>query len=111
MIVRLFTGDDGQSHFEEMEAPTEEVHRVATKPGEDLVFRRSAENSFSDWHHPSRRQYLFVIEGSMEVAVGDGTTRQFNTGDVLLAEDLTGQGHVTKSLGGSYTSVSMGIPD
>ena len=111
MIVRLFTGDDGQSHFEEMEAPTEEVHRVATKPGEDLVFRRSAENSFSDWHHPSRRQYLFVIEGSMEVMVGDGTTRQFNTGDVLLAEDLTGQGHVTKSVGGSYTSVSMGIPD
>jgi quercetin dioxygenase-like cupin family protein len=111
MIVRLFTGDDGQSHFEEMEAPTEEVHRVATKPGEDLVFRRSAENSFSDWHHPSRRQYLFVIEGSMEVTVGDGTTRQFNTGDVLLAEDLTGQGHVTKSVGGSYTSVSMGIPD
>ena len=111
MIVRLFTGDDGQSHFEEMEAPTEEVHRVATKPGEDLVFRRSAENSFSDWHHPSRRQYLFVIEGSMEVTVGDGTTRQFHTGDVLLAEDLTGQGHVTKSLGGSYTSVTMGIPD
>ena len=111
MIVRLFTGDDGQSHFEDMEAPTEEVHRVATKPGEDLVFRRSAENSFSDWHHPSRRQYLFVIEGSMEVTVGDGTTRQFHTGDVLLAEDLTGQGHVTKSLGGSYTSVTMGIPD
>ena len=111
MIVRLFTGDDGQSHFEEMEAPTEEVHRVATKPGEDLVFRRSAENSFSDWHHPSRRQYLFVIEGSREVTVGDGTTRQFDIGDVLLAEDLTGQGHVTKSVGGSYTSVSMGIPD
>ena len=28
-----------------------------------------------------------------------------------LAEDMTGQGHVTKSIDGSYTSVSMGLPD
>jgi hypothetical protein len=24
---------------------------------------------------------------------------------------MTGQGHITKSVGGTYTSVSMGIPD
>ncbi|PKB72111.1 MAG: hypothetical protein BZY87_01885 [SAR202 cluster bacterium Io17-Chloro-G6] len=111
MIVRIYTGDDGQSHFEDMASPTESVERIPTKPGEDLVFRKSAENSFSDWHHPGRRQYLFIIDGQMEVSVGDGTTRQFQAGDVLLAEDMTGQGHVTKSIGGTYTSVSMGIPD
>ena len=111
MIVRIYTGDDGQSHFEDLDAPTEPVQRVTTKPGEDLVFRRSPENSFSDWHNPSRRQYLFVIDGRMEVSVGDGSTRQFQPGDVLLAEDMTGQGHVTKSIDGFYTSVSMGLPD
>ena len=111
MIVRIYTGDDGQSHFEDLDPPTESVQRIATKAGEDLVFRKSTENSFSDWHHPSRRQYLFVIDGRMEVSVGDGSTRQFQPGDVLLAEDMTGQGHVTKSIGGSYTSVSMGLPD
>jgi hypothetical protein len=47
----------------------------------------------------------------MEVSVKDGSTRFFNPGDVLLAEDMTGQGHITKSVGGTYTSVSMGIPD
>ena len=111
MIVRIYTGDDGQSHFEDLDVPTESVERIATKPGEDLVFRKSTEDSFSDWHHPSRRQYLFVIDGRMEVSVGDGSSRQFQPGDVLLAEDMTGQGHVTKSIGGSYTSVSMGLPD
>ena len=111
MIVRIYTGDDGQSHFEELGLPDGEVERVATKPGEDLVFRQFAENSFSDWHHPSRRQYLFVLEGWMEVSVGDGSSRQFQAGDVLLAEDMTGQGHVTKAIGGSYRSVSMGLPD
>ena len=67
MIVRIYTGDDSQSYFEDLDAPTEPVQRVATKPGEDLAFRRSSENSFSDWHNPSRRQYLFIIDGRMEV--------------------------------------------
>ncbi len=111
MLVRIYTGDDGQSHLEELGMPGEDVQRVATKPGEDLVFRRSAENSFSDWHHPTRRQYLIVLEGQMEVICGDGTTRQFQSGDVLLAEDMTGQGHQTRAINGSYRSVSMGIPD
>tara|TARA_B100000029_G_scaffold446642_1_gene467926 strand:+ start:377 stop:712 length:336 start_codon:yes stop_codon:yes gene_type:complete len=111
MFVRIYTGDDGQSHLEQMELPAEGLHRVATKAGEDLVFRKSVENSFSDWHNPSRRQYLFIVDGRMEVSVADGTAMQFGPGDVLLAEDMTGQGHVTKSIGGTYTSVSMGIPD
>ena len=111
MIVRIYTGDDGQSHFEDLDAPAEPIQRVATKPGEDLVFRRSSENSISDWHNPSRRQYLFIIDGRMEVSVAGGASRQFQPGDVLLAEDMTGQGHVTKSIGGAYTSVSMGLPD
>jgi mannose-6-phosphate isomerase-like protein (cupin superfamily) len=111
MIVRIYTGDDGQAHFEELDIPSGDVERIATKAGEDLVFRRSAENSFSDWHHPTRRQYLIVISGSMEVTCGDGSSRQFQPGDVLLAEDMTGQGHQTRAIGGSYRSVSMGIPD
>ncbi len=111
MFVRIYTGDDGQSHMEEMDALTESVHRIATKPGEDLVFRNFEEDRPSEWHNPSRRQYLFVLNGQMEVSVKDGTTIVFNAGDVLLAEDMTGQGHLTKSVGGPYTSVSMGIPD
>ena len=111
MIVRIYTGDDGQSHFEDLGLPEGEAERIATKPGEDLVFRRFEQDSFSDWHHPARRQYLFVIEGRMEVSVGDGSSRQFQAGDVLLAEDMTGQGHVTKAIDGPYKSVSMGLPD
>ncbi|MDA1128002.1 MAG: hypothetical protein O2913_04790 [Chloroflexi bacterium] len=111
MIVRIYTGDDGQSHFEELGFPNDATQRIGTKAGEDLIFRRSTENSFSDWHNPGRRQYLFVIDGQMEVSVADGSALLFNPGDVLLAEDMTGQGHVTRAIGGTYASVSMGIPD
>ena len=111
MFVRIYTGNDGQSHMEEMAALIESVHRIPTKPGEDLVFRTFEENRKFDWHKPTGRQYLFVLAGQMEVSVKDGTTRVFNPGDVLLAEDMTGQGHLTRSVDGPYTAVSMGIPD
>jgi uncharacterized cupin superfamily protein len=51
------------------------------------------------------------VSGQMEVSVADGSVRQFQAGDVLIAEDMTGQGHLTKAVSGPYTSVSMGIPD
>ena len=111
MIVRIYTGDDGQSHFEDLPFPDGEDERVTTKPGEDLIFRQFQENRFSDWHHPARRQYLFIVGGRMEVSIGDGSSRQFQAGDVVLAEDMTGQGHVTKGIGGPYQYVSMGLPD
>ena len=111
MFVRIYTGDDGQSHMEEMDLPTESTHRVATKSGEDLVFRTFEDNRAVEWHNPGRRQYLFVLDGQTEVEVKDGTKLVFSPGDVLLAEDMTGQGHLTRTVGRSYTSVSMGIPD
>ena len=36
----------------------------------------------------------------LEVGIGDGTTRGFGAGDAVLFEDLTGQGHTSRSVGG-----------
>ena len=44
----------------------------------------------SDWHIAPRRQYIFVLSGAMEIGSGDGTMRRFGPGDVVLADDLTG---------------------
>jgi hypothetical protein len=45
----------------------------------------------------------------MEVGLGDGTKRIFNSGDVLLADDLTGKGHTT-AVYGDKTRISVAIP-
>jgi hypothetical protein len=39
MIVRIYTGNDGQTHFEDLPLPAEEIHNVAIQAGADLVFR------------------------------------------------------------------------
>ncbi len=102
MLVRLYAGDDGQSHFEYLDFDTWPALWDLNLVNARIGFARRGEPGhpfFSDWHPESRRQYLIVMTGQMEVTVGDGTSRVLDPGDVLLAEDLTGQGHQVRSLG------------
>jgi len=39
------------------------------------------------------------LSGTAEVEVGDGTVARIGPGDVVLAEDLTGHGHITRVVG------------
>ena len=110
MIIRLYTGDDGQAHFEDLNVPAGEVETIALKVGADMTFRSTPDGSFSDWHNAPRLQYVIVLSGQMEIGVGDGTKRVLNPGDILQVEDLTGQGHTTRSVG-NRVSASVPLPE
>ena len=77
--------------------------------GANLVFRCFPADYWSDWHTAPRRQYIFILAGQMEIGIGDGTTRRFGPGDVVLADDLTGQGHTTRSLGVPRISATVAV--
>src|SRR6266851_1330612 len=109
MIVRIHTGHDGQTHFEDLPLPAEESHNVALQAGANLVFRCFPADYFSDWHTAPRRQYIFILTGQVEIGIGDGTTRRFGPGDVVLADDLTGQGHTTRSVGVPRVSATVPV--
>ena len=97
-IVRLYTGDDGQSHMEELDlASHPELTSMRATAG--IQFRTTELGRFSDWHNAPRRQCIITLSGEMEIGLGDGTLRRFGPGHVLLAEDLTGQGHTTRAMG------------
>jgi len=80
MIVRIYTGHDGQTHFEDLPLPAEEIHNVAIQAGADIVFRCFPADYWSDWHTAPRRQYIFMLAGRMGIGIGDGTTRHFGQG-------------------------------
>jgi len=40
------------------------------------------------------------LEGEVEIEVGDETKRILRTGEILLAEDTTGQGHISRAVAG-----------
>ena len=104
--MRIYTGNDGQSHLERLPLSmspfkdTEGSVGWATPFQEGrIAFRMSAVGYALDWHCAPRRQYVIQIQGRMEVTCGDGTSFIAGPGDVLLAEDLTGQGHKTRVVG------------
>ena len=107
-IIRLYSGSDGQSHFEEVDlAAHPELGQL--QPVKGVLFRTTEPGHFSDWHNAPQRQFVFTIAGEMEITIGDGTKRKFGPGDVLWAEDLTGRGHTTR-YGGTEPRVTATIP-
>ena len=100
-FVRCYTGTDGQSHFEDLDLLPTDIERSIEQAASSITFMRSPNGRVSDRHNAPRRQYaIFLSGGEMEVVVGDGTTRRFGPGDAALFEDLTGQGHTSRSVGG-----------
>ena len=107
-ILRLYTGEDGQSHLEELDLAS---HPVLTEPTatSTISFRESPPGRFIDWHNAPRRQYVITVSGEVEIGLGDGSVHRFGPGHVTLAEDLDGQGHTTRSVG-TAPRISATIP-
>lgn len=102
-ITRLYTGEDNESHFEEIEIPLHDAGDIGnlseTLDCSGIIFRENDPDYYYDWHNAPRRQYIIMLEGIVEVETGDGTKRQFEPGDVLLVEDTTGRGHISRTIG------------
>jgi len=104
---RVYADADGESHFEDVdmprdrrESPTGTVDAVtAPIPVEGLVFRLVvSEAADSEPHNAPTRLFIVQIDGTVEIEVSDGEKRVFGPGSVLLVEDTTGKGHVTRSI-------------
>lgn len=111
-IVRLYTGDDNRSHFEDIKLSfSGEANIQTTVPQAAVaaVFRRASPGHVIDWHPAPRRQYVITLSGQWEIECGDGSMRLFKSGDVMLAEDLTGQGHVSRVVG-NEPHIFMTVP-
>jgi len=103
-ITRLYTGEDGESHFEDLEIPLEDAGEIGrlseTEPATGIIFRETGPEYDYDWHNAPRRQYIIMLDGKVDVEIGDGTVRRFGPGDILLAEDTTGRGHISRAVDG-----------
>jgi hypothetical protein len=62
-------------------------------------------------HRAPRRQLVIYLSGLTEVECGDGAKRQFRPGDMLLADDTTGEGHITRDLAEPRRTVQVGLPE
>ena len=100
-VTRLYTGNDGESHFEDVDFPVEgegpeKISRLVKSTG--IMFRETSGSFDMTWHPAPRRQFVVNLEGKVELIVGDGSSRILGPGDILLAEDITGRGHISRAV-------------
>jgi quercetin dioxygenase-like cupin family protein len=95
--VRLWTGQEGNSHFEEgfIELPQGESGDLLSGnvPVASISFRETAPGGAFSWHDAPVRQFVITLAGTLEFQVREGGRFRLSPGDVLLAEDTSGSGH------------------
>ena len=112
MVTRLYTGPDGQTHAEEIEAKftpgaTNDVFKLMGVSGAEL--HRAAPGTVNDWHNAPRRQYVITLSGRGEIELTGGKKIALEPGHIELAEDTTGKGHITRVVG-TEDRVTLQLP-
>jgi hypothetical protein len=116
--VRIFSDPEGRSHFEDVEVAAPATSALTgtllseTIPVRGLVFRHVSGSAPAVPHVAPRRQFVVHLEGEVEVEVSDGEIRRFGPGSVVLVEDTSGHGHITRALGNAdRVTLFITLPD
>jgi quercetin dioxygenase-like cupin family protein len=101
--VRIWTGEDGSSLFEEgwidllkgmggdpVSEPT---------PVLELSFQETPPGGSHDWHQDPVPRFVISLSGTVEFHTKSGAAFTIRPGDVVLAQDNSGTGHKWKLIG------------
>ena len=107
VIIRIFSDAAGETHFGEIRLPggtrrSEASASVAwwseKVPVRSLVWRRVEKEAPPAIPHTSpRRQLIVPLSGAVEIEVSTGEQRTVVPGQVLMVDDVTGKGHITRA--------------
>jgi len=101
----MYSGQDRKTHFQEVElvmkpeAGRPNVQVADLPPARGAPWVRVSSTTMPDFHTAPRKQYLVLLEGSVEVISTTGERRTLWPGDILLAEDTVGEGHIVRMNG------------
>ena len=97
----LFTDTDGRARFREEEisldqgSPQSRLSKVL--PAMGLQLRKSPVGFRSQFHVSTQAQWVFILQGNMEIGLQDGSSKVFNAGEHFYSADLLPPGAVFDS--------------
>lgn len=101
--VRIWTGEDGNSLFEEGSIDLVEGMRGDAVGGPvkvvELSFQETTSGGSYEWHEDPVPRFVITLSGTLEFEVKSGATFRINPGDILLAQDNSGSGHKWRLIG------------
>lgn len=105
IVIDIYTGPDGQTHDRKIDVKLtpwvglSNAERSEAVKAADLQFRRFPRGWVNDWHPSPVRQYVITLSGRGEIELAGGRKITLQPGSVFLAEDLTGRGHISRTMG------------
>jgi quercetin dioxygenase-like cupin family protein len=101
--VRIWTGEDGNSLFEEGSIDLAEGARGDSVgepiPVMQLSFQETRSGGSYEWHQDPVPRFVITLSGTLEFQTKSGATFIIRPGDVLLAQDNSGTGHKWRLIG------------
>ena len=107
-IFRVYSGDNGESHFEDL--TPEQFAEIANRRGPgDISLNQRPSDYFSDYHNAPRLQYVMTLAGRAELEVADGSKRPMGPGDG--ASTPTGASASSSTAARTSRLLKMGGPE
>ena len=101
--VRMWTGEDGNSLFEEGSIDLAEGMRGDAVgepiPAMEISFQETMSGGSYEWHQDPVPRFVITLSGTLEFETKSGATFVIRPGDILLAQDNSGSGHKWKLRG------------
>lgn len=108
---RIYADSQGESHFDDVTVE-QSLAQGAPPAAPFYISEDGAATKYrfytfepgwiGELHPAPTRQFLALLSGEVEVETTDGTVRHLGPGDLILLEDTSGKGHVTKNTGDGY---------
>ena len=110
---RIYGDAKGDSHFDTVTIeqrlaraapPAAPFYVSEDRPASNYRFYSFEPGWIGELHPAPTRQFLALMSGAVEAETTDGTVRQFGPGDLILLEDTSDKGHVTRNIGEGYAT-------
>ena len=94
----LFTDVDGRARFKEevidLDQGSEKARLSEWMPAKGLQLRQSPVGFKSEFHVSSHSQWVFILQGQMEIGLQDGSCKVFAAGEHFFSADTLPVGAV-----------------
>ena len=94
----LFTDTDGRARFRDeailLDQGTPQARLSSLLPTHGLQLRESPVGFRSEFHVSSHPQWVFILQGQMEIGLQDGSSQLFGPGQHFFSADLLPEGAV-----------------
>lgn len=110
--IVLFTDTDGRARFREesvaLDQGSPQARLSALLPTQGLQLRESPVGFRSEFHVSTHPQWVFILQGQMEIGLQDGSSMVFGPGQHFFSADLLPAGAVFDPLVHGHWSRQVG---